>query len=405
MRGYKTRTSCKSCYSPLISILDLGSTPLADAFVTTPNPEQAFPLRIGVCANCKLVQMLDDVDKELLFNNDYAFFTGGSPSSLAYFQRYAEEVMQNFPNDGLHVEIAGNDGTLLKHFVEAGKRTLNIDPAGNTVEKAIAAGVPSLVAHFSKDVAEEVVTDHGKANIIMANNVVAHVDDLHDFLDGVSLLLNDDGVFIAEVQYFPHLLFNNAFDHIYHEHRSFFSLAPLLETLAMHSLTVTDVQQESAQGGSIRVFARKNAFSPVHDSVYTLLNYETRLKLDDLTTYQGFQPRVDYTKEELLNMLDKLKSQGKTVYGFGASAKGNTLLNYCGITTEQLPYIVDLTEYKIGKLTPGTHIPVVHPDSVPMPDYYLLLVWNYLPGVLARNQEYLRNGGHFIVPIPTPIVI
>ncbi len=405
MTGVKTITACRICYGPLMAMCDLGRTPLADSFVTTGKKEQAFPLRVSVCVHCKLVQMVDEVDRDLLFNNDYGFFTGASPSSLQYFKTYAESVMEEYSTDGLVVEIASNDGTLLKHFVKAGRLVLGIDPAGNTVEKAQKNGVRSITAHFSKAKAEYLLLDHEKASVIMANNVLAHIDDIHDFMQGVTLMLSDTGVFIAEVQYLPHLLFNNAFDHIYHEHRSFFSFSPLQKLFAYHGLKIIDVKRADTQGGSIRVYAVKDIFVKAKEGVLEIINYETRMKLDDLTTYQGFQARIDFTKERLVEILISLKAQGKTIYGFGASAKGNTLLNYCGIGTQYLDCVVDLTPHKIGKMTPGMHIPIKHPEEVVPPDYYLLLVWNYLPGVLARNKDYLQKGGHIVLPIPSPLII
>jgi len=405
MADYKTRTSCRICNGILVPVVDLGSSPLADAFVTEGQIEKSFPLRVSVCQDWDLVQMIDEVDRDLLFNNDYGFFTGASPSSITYFQDYAESVMESYPSDGLHLEIAGNDGTLLKYFKEKGKNVLNVDPAGNTVDVAVKNGVDSVVAHFDSQTAKTILESHGQSSVIMANNVVAHVPDLHDFMASVETLLTEDGVFIAEVQYFPHLLFNNSFDHIYHEHRSFFSLTPLMKLYQVHGLNIIDVKEADTQGGSIRVYAVKSPFIPQSQNVRDLLNFEIRMGLTDLVTYQGFQQRIIYIKERLVSTLQKLKSEGKTVYGFGASAKGNTLLNFCKIGPDLLPYVTDLTPFKIGKLTPGMHIPVVHPSGVQQPDYYLVLVWNYLPGILSRERLYMASGGHFIVPIPTPQIL
>ncbi len=398
-------TNCRICYGPLDPFIDLGKTPLADAFITSSKNEKSYPLRASVCRHCKLVQLAYDVEKSLLFNDDYGFFTSASPSSITYFRRYAKSVMEEYPSEGLHVEIASNDGTLLKHFVDKGKNVLGIDPSGNTTKLANENGVRSVTEHFDNTTAIKISKEYGKASVIIANNVVAHVEDVHGFMEGVYHLLSPSGVFIAEVQYLPHLLFNNAFDHIYHEHRSFFSFEPLQKLLSLHGLKVIDVKMADTQGGSIRIYAVKDIFTKVTSRVLDLMNYETRMKLDDIDTYKGFQPRIDYTKEKLITMLAQLKAEGKTVYGFGASAKGNTLLNYCGIDTTLLDCIVDLTPYKIGKLSPGTHIPVKHPDEVKPPDYYLVLVWNYLPGILERNKEFLDLGGHFIIPIPTPFIL
>jgi SAM-dependent methyltransferase len=388
-------------------MVSLGETPLADAFVANSDADEPrFPLRVRVCEDCKLVQMIDEVDKKLLFNDDYGFFTGASPSSIKYFKEYAESVMSEYPEEckGLVLEIASNDGTLLKHFVDAGCEVLGVDPAANTVAVANANAIRSLPLHFDLNVAESLNRDYGRAKVIMANNVVAHIDTIHDFMEGVSKMLSHDGVFIAEVQYLPHLLFNNAFDHIYHEHRSFFSLSPLQRLFAMHGLHIVDVKKADTQGGSIRVYARRHSETP-SQALMSLSVYEQLLQLDSLDTYMGMQQRVNFIREELLIKLQSLKEQGKKIYGFGASAKGNTLLNYCGIGPDLLDCIVDLTPHKIGKYTPGTHIPVKHPDEVEKPDYYLILVWNYLPGILERNMDFLIQGGHLIVPIPGIVTI
>ncbi len=412
MVNYTTRTTCRICDDsalPPIKILDLGKTPLADKFKKRETQqEESFPLRIAYCPNCHLVQLIDDVNEEVLWNDQYAFYTGASPSSLKYFEQYASEVISRFQDlvrNGLTVEIASNDGTFLKYFSEGKYKVLGIEPTKNTAEVAIRSGVLTLVELFTSRLADDVVKRMGQASVIVGSNVLAHVPDLNDFVKGIKTLLTPDGVAIFEVQYFPHLLFNNAFDHVYHEHRSFFSLHPLIKLFEQHNMKIFDVQEADTQGGSIRIFVTKQKKKTVNPLVYLMLKKEVQLGIRDKTLYEGMSYHAEYMKDKLLKLLESLKAQGRTVYGFGASAKGNTLLNYCGITQDLLPVIVDLTPFKIGKFTPGTSIPVVSGEGLKAPDYYLVLVWNYLPGILAREKEYLRKGGHFIVPIPTPFVI
>lgn len=395
---------------PLRDLLSLGATPLADRFLTHPNdPEERYPLDVRFCAQCGLVQLVDIVEDEVLFGPEYAFYTGASPSSLAYFKAYAEWVLTTYPEEsnGLIVEIASNDGTLLRHFQALGRSVLGIEPTANTAQIAIDQCITTLVRPFSFNLAYQEMKALPKASLILANNVLAHVDDLHDFVAGIKHLLADDGVAIVEVQYLPHLLFKNAFDHVYHEHRSFFSFGTLQGLFAAHGLTVVDVQEADTQGGSIRVTLLHSGDDLFQSAAVTaLLAYEDRLGLTNgLDAYQGAQARVQYVKEELVSLLVSLKAQGKTIYGYGASAKGNTLLNTCGIGTDLLDCIVDTTPFKIGKYAPGSHLPVVAPGSRPEPDYYLLLVWNYLAGVLEREQPYRDAGGKFIVPIPAPIIV
>jgi SAM-dependent methyltransferase len=392
---------------PLVPILDLGKQPLADKFKTFPaQEEETYPLRVIYCPNCHLVQLKDDVDEDQLWNDEYAFFTGASPSSIRYFEQYAYNVMNRFPDQcrGLVVEIASNDGTFLKHFIKSGYSVMGIEPTNNTARVAEQAGVTTLVKLFSLKTAKEVVATVGQSSLIIGTNVLAHTPNPNDFVQGVKELLTADGVAIFEVQYFPHLIFNNAFDHVYHEHRSFFSLNPLIKLFAQNGLKIFDVHEADTQGGSIRIFVTKKKMR-VLPSVALMLEKERKMGMFNKTLYEGMQYRVDYTKQILLDKLSELRNAGKRVHGFGASAKGNTILNYCGIGTELIDCIEDKTPFKIGKYSPGMTIPVVEQGKAQTPDYYLVLVWNYLPGILEREKEFMRKGGHFLVPIPSPMII
>lgn len=408
--NYQLRENCRICNHKITKFLDLGETPLADSFPISPNiEEQKFPLQLAFCNDCNLVQLTVDVDSNLLFGKDYAFYSSGSPSSVEYFRRYVEDLLLRFPNQskGLILEIGSNDGLLLKYLKDKGcRQVLGFDPAPNVAQDAIKRGIPTITALFNKNTAQKVPK---KASIILANNVVAHIEDLDSFLEGVKLVLANDGVFIFEVQYLPQLIFNNQFDHVYHEHRSFFALRPLVRLLTRFDLGIFDVHQQYTQGGSIRVFVTHTTNSRKTDkSVSDIIQKELKLHLDSIETYQEFALRVEQIKTELIQMLQTLKGQSKKIYGFGASAKGNTLLNYCGIDQTFLNCIIDKTPFKFNKFTPGTHIPVFPPEKlveIGYPDYYLLLVWNYLPGILEREMEFIKNGGHFIVPIPRPYVI
>jgi len=412
--NHTERTVCRICEgewgqdNPILHpFANLGDHPLADRFPRSVNEQEpTYPLRVKVCDRCRLVQHTDIVDDAILFGNDYAFFTGASPSSIAYFKQYAQDVMSRYPDKlAFVVEIAGNDGTLLKHFQKKAARVLNIEPATPPAEVAKAQGIPTLVKPFSLDTGR-VLSQEQEATLVIANNVVAHTDKLLDFLAGINALLSEDGVCIAEVQYLPHLLFNTAFDHLYHEHRSFFSLHALQKACWRVNLVIVDVEEADTQGGSIRVHVKKaSSYPKPRPAVEAMLARERSLGLLDGRTYQGFQARVNYTCQKLVQQLQWLKMEGFTIQGFGASAKGNTLLNTAGIGPDLLDCIVDLTPYKIGTYAPGSKIPIKHPDEVEKPDYYLLLVWNYLEGVLERESAFREAGGRFIVPIPTPKII
>lgn len=406
---YKKRSTCRLCQSKqLLPILDLGSTPLADLFVKSKKVhEQSFPVNVSLCKVCFLVQLIIDVDDNLLFSDNYAFYTSGSPSSLPYFKAFADDVMRRFPNQSKEftLEIASNDGTLIKHFKDAGCNILGIDPARNISTYANEMGIETIIDFFNLDSSKKIIKEKGKAGIIIANNVIAHVTNPLEFVSVIKKVLDNNGIFIFECQYFPYLLFNNQFDNVYHEHRSFFSLLPIKKMLSKVGLKIIDIEERDTQGGSIRVFVTHRG-NKMRESkiVREMFDNEIRIGLTNLNTYLGFDSRVNYIKIKLRNILDRLKREGMTIAGYGASAKSNTLLNYCGIDNKYLDFIVDKTPYKYGLYTPGTHIKVIEKPKKE-PDYYLLLVWNYASAVLQRERSYRNRGGKFIIPIPTPQIV
>ena len=408
----RIRTACRICGNKkLFKFISLNKMPLADLFVKNRKKrEHKFPLDVKVCSKCFLVQLIDEVNPDLLFSQDYAFYTGGSPSSIEYFENYANSIMKRFSKESKKfiVEIASNDGTLLKPFVKKKYKVLGIDPAKNVVEEANANGIPTITNFFNFKTANEINAKEGKAGIIIANNVVAHVRDLHNFMEGVKNLLDINGVFIFECQYFPYLLFNNQFDNIYHEHHSFFSLYPLIKLMKLYNLEAFDVEEHDTQGGSIRVFVSHKGKRKIEKRLTNSLKNEVNMGITNIDTYLGFEARVNYIKIKLLQILKDLKAKNKVIAGYGASAKSNTLLNYCGIGTEYLDYIVDKTPYKYGLYSPGMHIKVISQEEEKTrkrkADYYLLLVWNYAEKIIAREEKFIKRGGKFIFPIPTPYI-
>ena len=385
-------TACRSCGSTdLRGFLNLGDTPLADAFPRSGDKrDRRYPLGLTVCNGCWLVQNTETVPDELLWTADYGFYTGASPSSIAYFADYAQWVKDRYGEltRGLVVEIASNDGTLLRHFDDR----LGVEPSANVAQAAIDAGVPTIIAPFGRAVAAGIAE---KASLIIANNVVAHVADLDDFLGGVASLLHKRGLAIFEFQYVGDLIAGNQFDHVYHEHRSFFGLRSFAAALHSRGLSIQSYIHTPAQGGSLRVVVQHG---PSRDRSW----FKGEDWLARLFTYQSFGGRVTYIRERLLDLIDGEIASGRTVAGYAASAKSTTLLNYCGIGPDRLKSVVDLTPHKIGRLTPGTRIPIVAEDDV---DTYLLLAWNYLPGILRRERAFIDRGGKFIVPIPTPMIL
>jgi len=409
----KKSSRCLICKSKkLIKYLDLGTTALVNSYLAKEEldkPEFKVPLEVYYCQNCHLCQLLHIVDKNVLFE-EYAYFSSTSPQSIQYFEQYAQEVVERFPNQTkkLVLEIASNDGILLKPFKARGARVLGIDPAKNVAEIANKEGIETIPDFFSKNTARQILEKYGKAGIITANNVLAHTDDIHNVLAGVKQLLDEQGVFVFQVKYLGDLLAKNEFDTTYHEHICYFSLMPLIFLLEKHALEIFDVKHVDPEGGSLRVYASHSPLPfPINKSIEMFLRKERAQGLDRPQTYLDFTERPKIVKEKLHKILMDLKQQGKKIAGYGASGKGNTLLQYCGINSKILDYITDTAPSKQGKYTPGTHIPIVPPTQLKenTPDYILLLAWNYAESIIEREKWFLEQGGRFIIPIPEPKII
>jgi SAM-dependent methyltransferase len=382
------RTECGGCGDNLVLVLDLGASPLADKFpANADTAETYYPLELMVCPSCWLVQLGEVVSSDELFGSDYAFYTSASPSLREYFAEVAALLLADLKPDSRVVEIACNDGTLLNHFAAAGHRTYGIDPAAPAAlarERHPVAMVP-----FTAQLAAEV----GQADLALAFNVAAHVADPHDFLRGVRALLADDGIAVVEFQNLADLVTGCQVDHVYHEHRYFYSAQTFSRLAAQHGLVAKSYTRTPAQGGSLRVTLVPE--KPEHLPPVALH------WLSKFSTYSSLQPRADRMKDLLLAILDDCGEA--TVAGYGATAKSATLLNWCGIDTRQVAWVEDVTPAKIGRFTPGTKIPIRAPGE--RPDYYLVLAWNYLGGIVRREQAYLAGGGRLIVPGPVPCVL
>lgn len=404
----QTRTRCGGCDGPdLQQFLDLGTSPLADRFPASPDePETRYPLRVAVCTSCWLVQLLDVVPDEELYGADYGFYSSTSPSIVEYDRQFAAWAIERFPDQikrGV-VEIACNDGSLLQHFSEHARFALGIEPATGPAERARERGLPIWNEPFNLDTAARNVVEpevYGRPGLVIAKNVTAHVADLPDFLAGIAHLIGDEGVAVIEVQNLADLLLGNQFDHVYHEHRFFFSQASLAAAALRAGLHVVDVERSPAQGGSLRATFRRTPprwapiwFGPIGEE-----------SLRTSAPYAGVQGRAVILRERLVDLLAAEKAAGRKVAGYAATAKSATLLNWCDVDAEWLDHVVDTTPAKLGRYTPGTHIPIVGPADRPPPDTYLLLAWNYLGDVLRRERKFTDNGGRFIVPIPVPVVI
>ncbi len=400
--------ACRICgCSDFEMVLDLGRTPLANEFLM---PEQAqkqetHPLRVNYCKTCSHLQLGYYIDPEILFRH-YLYFSSNSPMAEKHFADLAQILYTRFlkPND-LAVEVASNDGIFLRNLKPKPIHILGVEPAKNIAKVAIENGIPTHCDFFCYRSAQDVRAARGQAALISGCNVFAHVLDLHDFMKGVDHLLKDDGVFMVEFPYAMDLIERMEFDTIYHEHLSYFLLRPLTALFAKHRMHVFDVQRVSIHGGSIRVFVQKDGTGkqPVNPIVERLLRDEKEKGFYDLETYKRFSQKVGLLKADLVQTLSDLKRGGKRIFAYGAAAKGSTLLNYYGIGHDTIEFIVDRSPHKVGRLSPGTHIPVISVEKfkADYPDYLLVLAWNFYEEIVEQQAEFQAAGGHFIIPVPT----
>lgn len=401
---------CRSCGAQLEhTFCDLGMSPLSNAFLTAEQLERMepfYPLHAYVCGRCFLVQLREFESPQHIFGGDYAYFSSYSQTWLDHARAYVEHMIERFAFGpaSMIVEIASNDGYLLQYFKEKDVPVLGIEPAENCAHAAMQAGIPTLMKFFGSELASELKAQGKSADLLLGNNVLAHVPSLNDFVKGLKVLLKPKGVITMEFPHLLNLMRENQFDTIYHEHFSYFSFLTAEEVFTRQELKVFDVDRLSTHGGSLRVYAAhsEDATKPITREVTRLRDEETRAGLADLRTYRGFSDQVRRTKRKLLEFLVGAKSSGKSVVGYGAPAKGNTLLNYCGVRTDFLDYTVDRSPQKQGKFLPGTHIPIFHPDRLrdTRPDYVLILPWNIKEEIVSQMSHVREWGGKFVVPIP-----
>lgn len=400
---------CRFCGTPLReTFVDLGMSPLCQTHI---RPEQLhlmepfYPLHAYVCTECFLVQLQEFVAPSEIFT-EYAYFSSYSTSWVEHARRYAEAMIgrQGLGPASKVMEVASNDGYLLQHFVARGVPVLGIEPAANVAKAAIEKGIPTEVCFLGRASASELVQRHGRANLVLGNNVLAHVPDINDFIGGLRQLIAPHGVLTMEFPHLQRLMAENQFDTIYHEHFSYLSYVAVERIFAHHGIVLFDVEELPTHGGSLRIFGRhaESTAHPVSPRVESLRSREMNEGFQSLERYRGFGEQVKATKRKLLSFLIDAKQRGNKIVGYGAPGKGNTLLNYCGIRTDFLDFTVDANPYKQGTYTPGTRIPILAPDAIraARPDYVLILPWN-LKEEIMNVASYVRDwGGKFVVPIP-----
>ncbi|MDR4464463.1 MAG: class I SAM-dependent methyltransferase [Nitrospira sp.] len=400
---------CRFCDRPLQhTFANLGMSPLANSYIKSAQMNQVerfFPLHALVCDGCFLVQLQEFESPEAIFG-DYAYFSSFSDSFLQHAKTYVEMAVDRFKLNGKSqvVEVASNDGYLLQYFVQKGVPVLGIEPAANVAEVARKRGITSLVKFFGTQTALEMKQEGRQADLLVGNNVLAHVPNLNDFVAGIKIVLKAEGVVTMEFPHLVRLIEDGLFDTIYHEHFSYFSFFTVEQVFAKHGLVLFDVEEVSTHGGSLRIYGRhaEHHARPISPRVAELKQREKDLKLDRLEPYLTFSGRVEQVKRNLLRFLIDAKDAKKVIAAYGAPAKGNTLLNYCGIRTDFIDYTIDRSPHKQGQYLPGSHIPILSPDAAKetKPDYLLILAWNLKDEIMEQMRFIREWGGRFVVPLP-----
>jgi len=403
----------------LKKVIRLSPTPPANAFLTKralKTKESFFPLQVNFCLNCGQLQLTHVVSPELLFRN-YVYVSSTSPVFISHFEEYAQDLIKRFDlnKKSLVIDIGSNDGILLKPLKKNGVQVIGVDPAVDIAKKTTKEGIKTFPNFLTTDIAKKITKEYGLTDVVCANNAFAHINNLDEIIKSVKILTKNDGVFVIEFPYLIDFIEKNYFDLIYHEHVSYLSLRSLYALFKRHNMEIFDAKKVNSHGGSMRVYVKKisakheqsSSANKVQPIIKKLIDNEKKLGLDNIKTYLRFAKKIENNKKKLTKLLKKLKSEGKTIVGYGAPAKGNTLLNYFKIGPDILDYIVDDSKYKQGLYTPGTHIPVVPFGMIAQtkPNYIFILAWNFAQPLMNKLADFKKSGGHFIIPVPEATIV
>ena len=397
---------CLICSSPITPFISFGQMPIANGFL---NPEEFeneyfFDLSVGFCEKCKMVQLMEQPDREMMFNEEYAFFSSTSQKMAAHFKQFAESVMTEklVRENPFIVELGSNDGIMLRNFKDAGIRHLGIEPSSNVARVAIENGINTITEFFDENLASRVRDEYGQADAIIAANVMCHIPYLHSVVAGMKLLLKPDGVIMFEDPYLADIINKASYDQIYDEHAFYFSVASVSYFFRQHDMEVIDVIPQNVHGGSMRYVIAHHGAKPVSESVIKQRYFERKIKLHLPETYDNFKKNIEKSKNNLMDLLTRIKDNGHRIVGYGATSKSTTVTNFCGITPDLVEFVSDTTPIKQGKYSPGTHIPVrSYREFVEnYPDYALLFAWNHAEEIMAKEQKFIQSGGKWIVYVP-----
>jgi len=403
---------CLICKKRIKPFFPLGSMPIANGFLIKEHfkNEYFFEMEVAFCDHCNMFQLVNQPQPQQMFNENYAFFSGTSKLMGMHFEKFANHVMKDYLNDATDhfvVEIGSNDGIMLKHFAQQGIRHLGIEPSANVAKVAMEQGINTVVEFFDKSLAEKIVREHGQADAYLAANVMCHIPYINSIVEGIKFLLKPDGIVVFEDPYLGDVIQKTTYDQIYDEHTFLYSVHSIQYLFKQFDMEVIDVEPQDTHGGSMRYVISHKGAKPVQDNVYKQLEFENELRLTDPNTYEQFRENCNKYRIDLMALLNDIKSQGKSIAGYAATSKSTTIINYCGITTEHLDSIYDTTPIKQGKFSPGAHIPIKPYKEFKdnYPDYSLLFAYNHEKEIMAKEQEFMNQGGKWITYVPEIKVI